>query len=75
MGYLYYYDLKNIPKAIQYFTRSIQFNPYNSNYLVYLAKSYRKMGSFQETEKYFKQALDIDPSAHSALGGLAKIFF
>ena len=56
-----YRDKKNIPKAIEYYEKTIQLVPWQADPYYQLGVIYSRMGKKQEAKKYLKKAIDANP--------------
>jgi protein O-mannosyl-transferase len=65
--------LSNVPLAIEYYKKSIQFNPENADAWYNLGGAYYTKGNFIEAKKAFEKTLAIDPQHPQARQGLDAI--
>lgn len=58
---LYYYYLKDFPKAEAALLEGISKNPKNPNLIIFLATLYQDQGDKINTRKYYEEALKLNP--------------
>jgi tetratricopeptide (TPR) repeat protein len=68
-----YYKKGNYAAAAGEFQNAMKSDPANPDYIANLAKSRMKMGDASNAERYYRQALTIDPSHQPSYHGLAEL--
>jgi len=70
---IFYVNNGQPEKALENLNKSLSLDPNNTLTLIGLGIAHSMLGNFKESEKYYKQALDIDPTlaeAHNYLGSV-----
>lgn len=64
---LYYYYLKDFPKAKAILLEGISKNPKSADLMVFLASLYKDQGDKQNSRKYYEEALKLNPPNKAAI--------
>jgi len=65
---------KRYEKAFEYLLKSNEKNPNQADTLNYLGFALRKLGNFEEAEKYYLQGLNIKPDHHGINEYLGELY-
>ena len=65
---------KRYKKALDYLIKSNENNPNQPDTLNYLGFAHRKLGNFEEAERYYLQGLSIDPNHHGINEYLGELY-
>ncbi len=65
---------KRYKKALNYLIKSNENNPNQPDTLNYLGFAHRKLGNFEEAEKYYLQGLNIEPEHHGINEYLGELY-
>ncbi len=68
-----YFKKKQLHLASEFFKKAHEQNPWKAEALAYLGEVYYSIGLSRSAEKYYKDALNIDPDNKMALKGLEKL--
>ena len=72
MGYCYY-KLKEYKKAIDCFKRVLELNPASAIDYANIGSNYRDLGDREEAVRYYRLALELDPTIDFAQENLEKL--
>ena len=67
-------DNKTYEKALEYLIKSNKKNPNQPDTLNYLGFALRKLGNFEEAEKYYLEGLNIKPDHHGINEYLGELY-
>jgi tetratricopeptide (TPR) repeat protein len=60
-GFYYYYCIKDLDKALEYFNKASEKSPGDFQPLFYMAMVYRRKGDWYKSQKLIKKIIDLDP--------------
>ncbi|TQD26306.1 tetratricopeptide repeat protein [Methanolobus vulcani] len=63
---------KTVDKQVEYYTKSLDINPYSAEAWFKKGKALEKMGRFEEAKKSFDLAIEVDPDYQGLIGGSYK---
>jgi hypothetical protein len=63
---------KTAEKQVEYYTKSLDINPYSAEAWFKKGKALEKMGHFEEAKKSFDLAIEVDPDYQGLIGGSYK---
>jgi tetratricopeptide (TPR) repeat protein len=77
LGFYYYYCIKNLDKALEYFRNAADIRPEDYQPLFYLAMVYRRKGEWINSQNVIKRLLALDPQEALCLTniGISYTFF
>mgnify|MGYP001187633133 FL=1 len=72
---IYHFERQRFGRALKYFSRSVQCNPYEAKYMLYMAASYAELGQFEESNEWLYKVLhDVDANLSECYYYLAQNF-
>ena len=63
---------KTTEKQVEYYTKSLDIDPYNAEAWFKKGKSLEKLGRFEDARKCFDLAIEVDPDYQGLIGGFYK---
>ena len=60
-GFYYYYCIKDLDKALEYFKKASEKSPADFQPLFYMAMVFRRKGDWYKSQKLIKKIIDLDP--------------
>lgn len=73
-GFYYYYCLRELDKALQYFSRAAEKNPDDFQPLFYVAMVYRRRGEWNECKKLINKIIALNPQDALCLTNIGSTF-
>ncbi len=61
-----FYNSQQYEKALKYYHCASYYKPEDTDYLYFIAASYRNMGNYNKAAQYFNRVLELDPDDQSA---------